>query len=235
MDFYGTLAKAEATRPSLGAVCRELGLPITEEEANRWSMEAADGIVHPGASRSPEHFRRWELSRYRRLLRACAIDEPAMALLIEASVARARRDSIIRPVSGAARCLQELRRVGLDVVVCSNWGWDLPQLIEQVGLSPWVRGVICSAEAGGRKPHPRPFAAALRLARGCDPSNAMMVGDHPIADGVGGVSFGLRAVSLVVGSEPLPAVALLAQTLKSLQLAADLEEAVEQVIHAFIS
>lgn len=235
IDFYGTLARAEEPRPTLGLVCSSLGLPISEEDANVWALEAADGTVHPTASLSPERYRRWELSRYRRLLLSKGIDDLALALRIQTELANLRQKSVLNPVDKAVECLQGLQNAGLTTVVCSNWSWDLREVLEHLGLSRWCEFAISSAEAGGRKPHPIMFEAAIRRAGHHSYSSTVLIGDHPIADGIGGVSFGLHSVHLIVGSTPSKTIYLLAQKFDHLKLASDLEEATVQAINELSS
>jgi putative hydrolase of the HAD superfamily len=235
IDFYGTLARSEEPRPTLGLVCHDLGIPISEENANMWSLEAADGIVHPTASLSPQRYRRWELSRYRRLLLSNGIDDLALALRIQTELTSRRQKSALHPVDKALSCLQEMRRAHLTVVVCSNWSWDLPEVLDHLGLGRWCQLIISSAEAGGRKPHPIIFDVAMRRARCKVRSRVVLIGDHPVADGVGGALFGLHSVHLIAGSNPSTTPDLLAKTFNSLKLASSLEEATIQAINELSS
>ena len=54
-------------------------------------------------------------------------------------------------------------------------------MLERCGLAPLLDGAISSAEAGARKPDPAIFAPALELA-GCEPDEALHVGDTPEED-----------------------------------------------------
>ena len=53
-------------------------------------------------------------------------------------------------------------------------------------------GVVTSAAVGARKPDPAIFAAALELA-GCDPAEALHVGDTPAEDVAGARAAGIEA------------------------------------------
>lgn len=37
--------------------------------------------------------------------------------------------------------------------MCSNWGWDLEDRLDELGMSEFVSVVITSAQVGSFKPH----------------------------------------------------------------------------------
>lgn len=76
----------------------------------------------------------------------------------------------------AAPALRELRALGLRIVCVSNWDYELPVVLERVGLASGFDDVVSSAGAGARKPDPAIFVRALTLA-GCGPGEAVHVGD----------------------------------------------------------
>lgn len=79
----------------------------------------------------------------------------------------------------ARPALDELRGLGLRTVCVSNWDCALGEVLERVGLASSFDGVVASATAGARKPDPRIFEVALRLA-GCDAAEAIHVGDGDV-------------------------------------------------------
>jgi putative hydrolase of the HAD superfamily len=87
--------------------------------------------------------------------------------------------------------LSELRDRGLTLVAVSNWDCSLPRVLERCGLDGLLDGTVTSAVAGSRKPDPGIFGAALELA-GCDPSDALHVGDTAEEDVVGANAAGIR-------------------------------------------
>jgi putative hydrolase of the HAD superfamily len=97
------------------------------------------------------------------------------------------------PYPDAVPALEELRGRGLKLVVVSNWDCSLEQVLEGCGLSGYLDGVVSSAGAGSRKPHPGIFRAALELA-GCEAPEALHVGDTPEEDGAGARAAGIRAL-----------------------------------------
>jgi putative hydrolase of the HAD superfamily len=91
----------------------------------------------------------------------------------------------------AIPALAGLRGRGLRLVVVSNWDCSLPRVLEGCGLGEMLDGTITSAEAGARKPDPAIFKPALELA-GCEPAEALHVGDTAEEDVVGARAAGIR-------------------------------------------
>ena len=96
-------------------------------------------------------------------------------------------------LSDAHPALAELRRLGLRLVCLSNWDCSLPDVLARCGLAGFLDGVVTSAVVGARKPDPAIFAAALEVA-GCEPSQALHVGDTPAEDVEGARAAGIAAL-----------------------------------------
>jgi FMN phosphatase YigB (HAD superfamily) len=79
-------------------------------------------------------------------------------------------------------------------VVLSNIGLDIRPLLDRVGVSALLDGVVLSFEVGLVKPDPAIYARALELLE-VPGSHALMVGDSP-RDDVGGVSLRIRTLIL---------------------------------------
>jgi 2-haloalkanoic acid dehalogenase type II len=95
----------------------------------------------------------------------------------------------------AVPALTALRGHGLRLVAVSNWDCSLGTVLERCGLAELLDGAISSAEAGAPKPDPATFAAALELV-GCEPAEALHVGDTREEDVVGARAAGIRALLL---------------------------------------
>ena len=95
-----------------------------------------------------------------------------------------------RAYPDAAPALSELRRRGLRLVCVSNWDVSLPSVLAGVGLAEALVAVVTSAEAGARKPDPAIFELALERA-GCEPAQALHVGDTPADDAAGAAAAGI--------------------------------------------
>jgi putative hydrolase of the HAD superfamily len=98
-----------------------------------------------------------------------------------------------RAFPDAAPALAGLRQRGLRLVCVSNWDCALPEVLERSGLASHVDGTVTSALAGARKPDPAIFAPALELA-GCEPAEALHVGDTAEEDLEGARAAGIRAL-----------------------------------------
>lgn len=90
-----------------------------------------------------------------------------------------------------APALGALRDRGLRLIAVSNWDCSLPRVLERCDLEGLLDGTVTSAEAGARKPDPAIFAPALVLA-GCEPDEAVHVGDTAEEDVAGARAAGIR-------------------------------------------
>lgn len=95
----------------------------------------------------------------------------------------------------ARPALDDLRGRGLRLVCVSNWDCSLGTVLDRCGLGERLDGAVSSAEAGARKPDPAIFARALELA-GCEPGEAVHVGDSPEEDLEGAGAAGIPALLL---------------------------------------
>jgi putative hydrolase of the HAD superfamily len=95
----------------------------------------------------------------------------------------------------APPALDDLRGRGLRLVCVSNWDCSLGTVLDRCGLGERLDGAVSSAEAGARKPDPAIFAGALELA-GCEPGEAVHVGDSPEEDLEGARAAGIPALLL---------------------------------------
>jgi putative hydrolase of the HAD superfamily len=95
----------------------------------------------------------------------------------------------------AVPALTALRGRGLRLVAVSNWDCSLGTVLARCGLVELLDGAISSAEAGAPKPDPAIFASALELV-GCEPAEALHVGDTREEDVVGARAAGIRALLL---------------------------------------
>jgi putative hydrolase of the HAD superfamily len=87
--------------------------------------------------------------------------------------------------------LADLRDRGLTLVAVSNWDYSLPRVLGRCGLDGLLDGTVTSAATGSRKPDVGIFRAALELA-GCEPVEALHVGDTPEEDVAGARAAGIR-------------------------------------------
>ena len=207
-DFYGTLARAV----SWGAPVHEL-LPRTDERLEAeayaaWQAEMYDGMEHMAYSSTRDDYLAWERERLRRLVLASGVEAGNVEEMVD-ELHLALGDFQLAAYDEVPEVLAELRRRGITVAVCSNWGWDLDQALKMAGLDGAADVVVTSAQAGVRKPHPRIFQLTLE-ACGVGPSDAVFAGDTWYPDVEGPLAAGMRPVhvwreeDLHVSSTPQP-------------------------------
>ena len=114
----------------------------------------------------------------------------SQALGEEVGVATMMSAIRFRPFADAAPALAAARGAGAATVCVSNWDCSLPDVLARCGLAQLLDGVVTSAGAGVRKPDPRIFADALKIA-GCEPQDSLYVGDTPEEDGVAARAAGI--------------------------------------------
>jgi putative hydrolase of the HAD superfamily len=95
----------------------------------------------------------------------------------------------------AVPALDGLRGRELSLIAVSNWDCSLGAVLERCGLAAHLDGAVSSAEAGAPKPDPAIFVSALELA-GCEPAEALHVGDTREEDVAGAHAAGIRALLL---------------------------------------
>ena len=123
------------------------------------------------------------------------------------------REVVYRPYPDAVRALKTLRSAGYRTGVVSNFSHRLPNVLEGLGLAPYLDSVTYSFEAGAEKPHPKIFKTALARA-GTTPERVLMVGDSLEADYLGARRAGLHALLLCRGGgvpSPCPAIRSLSE------------------------
>lgn len=210
LDFYGTIAEAVAWGPTFEDVLAAHGLAPPDRGAPAWSAFDHDGHEHLAHSRSREHYVAWERERFSGLARAAGAVDGTVGPVVDALYAAAKTYELA-VYDEVEETLTALRARGLLLAVCSNWDWDLPDVIDRLGLAHHFDLVVTSARVGARKPHPRIYRHTL-AALGLTPPEAAFVGDSLAPDVVGPMRHGLRAFHLVrdgaAGSLPPGAVPL---------------------------
>jgi putative hydrolase of the HAD superfamily len=91
--------------------------------------------------------------------------------------------------------LETLRGRGLRLVVVSNWDVSLGAVLDRLGISELLDGVLTSAEVGVRKPAAEIFRRGLLLA-GVQAGDAVHVGDGLEEDVRGALAAGVEPIWL---------------------------------------
>ena len=89
--------------------------------------------------------------------------------------------------------LSALSDAGWIHVILSNHVPELADIVEWVGLSPYIAEIFNSAQLGYEKPHPATFAA-VQAKWGSSVDNLWMIGDNPWADVDGAEKAGIPAI-----------------------------------------
>jgi putative hydrolase of the HAD superfamily len=131
------------------------------------------------------------VERFRRLFGS--LDATGCAPAEAAIVYRRAYQAARRPVSGAVALLQRLHgrvRIG---IVSNNLLAEQVEKIRCCGFERFVDALVVSEDVGVAKPDPRIFLIALERL-GCEPGEALMVGDSWSADVLGARAAGLRGI-----------------------------------------
>lgn len=192
LDCLGTLLELEPPGPLLRAELARRGLAVSEATA----VEAFRAEIELYRARHLEAFDREALERLRD---DCA---QVIADVVGAPPSRhgAVREAMLAalrfaPYPDAAPALRTLAAAGIPCVVASNWDCSLPGTLEAAGLRRLLDGVVTSAALGAAKPAAAVFEAALAVS-GCEPADAVCVGDSLEHDVAGATGAGMRAVLL---------------------------------------
>lgn len=194
LDALGTLVELEPPAPHLS---RALGISAPDAE-RAIAAEMAYYRAHLDEGRDAE-----SLAELRRRCAAALGDALPDGTHPNDLVATLLGALHFRAFADARPALELARGRGLRPVVVSNWDCSLPDVLERIGLAPWLDGVIASAAAGARKPSAAIFERALSLAR-VDPAEAVHVGDSATDDVEGASSAGIEAVLLRRDGGPGP-------------------------------
>ena len=174
LDFYGTLARNTETFDMAELVAAH-GCSLPPDVSSAWWNGDQDGIEHLEHSRSAEHYRAWQRARLDGFLERVTGSRSTRSS-IRAAIEAHRSERRLRAYPEVQATLRSFRELGLRVVVCSNWDWELDAALDEAGLTPLVDTVVSSAWAGARKPHPRIYEHTLRDA-GTTAAAAVFVGD----------------------------------------------------------
>lgn len=181
-DALGTLVELE---PPWVGLREALGDDVEDERLVRAvKEEMAYYKQHAHEGRDPESLADLRERSAEVLSRGLGREVPVSVLV----------DSIrFGPYPDAVPALSGLQERGLGLICVSNWDISLGQVLERCGLMQHLDGAVSSAEADAPKPDPAVLLAGCRLA-GCEPADALMVGDTPEEDGAAARAAGMRAL-----------------------------------------
>jgi REG-2-like HAD superfamily hydrolase len=91
--------------------------------------------------------------------------------------------------------LDRMKESAFSIGIVSNWNSSLKAIVEGLNLTHYFDFILSSAEAGWKKPSPKIFEIALKMAD-ADPSRVVHIGDTYQTDVLGARSAGIRGVML---------------------------------------
>lgn len=141
--------------------------------------------------------------RFREALAESGVHDPDLAQAMAAAYGRERLDRL-RPFDDARPTLEALRpRYPLGLIT-NGPGAEQRAELERLGIGECFGVVVISGELGIHKPQPGIFQRALAL-MGCQPADALYVGNDPRADVAGAKGVGMRVAWLNRNGGSLPA------------------------------
>lgn len=200
LDSLGTLVELEPPVPRLRAELAARGFDVKEElVARAFGAEVAYYVEHHTEGRDQS-----TLAELRNRCASVLLGELGIPELPPADAREALLAALsFRAFDDVEPALRELRERGLRLVVVSNWDCSLREVLERAGVLELVDAAVSSAEAGAPKPDPAPFEAGLAAA-GCEPGEAVHVGDSEENDVAGAGAAGIRAILLRRGGATGP-------------------------------
>ena len=202
LDALGTLVDLEPPGPRLRALLAErLGVQISQESAHA-AMRAEIGYYRAQLHRGRD---RASLARLRRdcalVLRGAL---PELAAVPVTTLTQILLDALsFRAFADAPPALTALRRLGLRLVVVTNWDCSVGEVLARTGLAPFFAGTVSSAVIGAAKPDIAVFRHALTVA-GVPAGRAVHVGDSLEADVAGARAAGIEPVYIVRDGSAVP-------------------------------
>ena len=201
-DWFNTLAHYEPPRYQLHhQVCHEFGIEVSPEAVMRGVLAAdryffEENASSPVEKRSPEE--KAEIYyRYQDILLTEAGAKVTKDVLLKVM---ARAHQLFKGVTFALfddviSTLRKLKERRLILGLLTNATKDLISVHHKLGLGPYLDFVVTSEEAGGDKPQPPIFLAALERA-GVSAAEAVHVGDQYKIDIVGARGVGINPILL---------------------------------------
>ncbi|HEV7177637.1 MAG TPA: HAD-IA family hydrolase [Solirubrobacteraceae bacterium] len=205
LDALGTLLELEPPAPRLRTeLLQRFGVRIGETDAQR-AIAAEIGYYRAHLDEGRDSVALAELrSRCAEALREGLPDDERIAAIDNAALTSALLASLrFEPFADVRPALAAARAAGRRLLVVSNWDASLNEVLDRLGLSPMLDGVVTSAEFGERKPAPEIFEHALALA-GVAADEAIHIGDSLAEDVAGARAAGIEAVLIKRDGEPGP-------------------------------
>ncbi len=201
LDAAGTLiAPAEPVGKTYSDTARRFRINVQPEvlmQGFRDIFQEMPAMAFPGAPASDLKAleRDWWRQLVRRVFDRAGVDVPEFEAFFDELFAHYGQAGAWQTFPEVLSVLRTLHRRGYVAVVVSNFDSRLPVLLEELGISPYLDGIVFSTAAGFEKPDTRIFSQALRIA-GVTADRAVHVGDSEKADYAGARAAGMAALLL---------------------------------------
>ncbi|MCL7490254.1 HAD family hydrolase [Streptomyces sp. MCA2] len=195
-DFSGTLFQIGAYEDRIRTALAE---PVDDAMMDRLLNGLEANLSHPDVVEA-QRARDVSSKAHRHAFTTWYASVPELAPCAEALYEQLRAPEQWLPYADTASTLARLTQSGLPLGVVSDVGWDLRATFAHHGLDRFISAWVHSYEHHTEKPDPLLFHHACREL-GADPSETLMVGDHPAKDG-GAAGAGLRSYVLPAGAAP---------------------------------
>ena len=200
LDFYNTLARFWPPLDEIQqASCKELGLQVTKVDIRQGYVLADDfmsseNAAKPLADRSPQQRESFFAAYEQMVLKGAGVNVSIqLARQVWQIASQVPKDFVL--FDDVLPALDRVKKRGVTLGILSNLRRDMVSLCKKLGMAPYVSFCVTSAEAGGEKPHPPIFLAALKQAN-VSPWEAVHVGDQYKADVEGARAVGIIPVLL---------------------------------------
>ena len=197
-DVYGTLAGFRPDRFEIQSeACSRFGIELTREGVLRGYALAdvfmsEQNAVKPVRMMDDEERERFFGEYERRVLRGCGFDvtvDQAMEIwqaVRSIPYGMARYDDVLP-------AFDLLKQQGFTLGLISNMNASADEIVQNMGLAPYLDFVVTSGEVGVEKPHAPIFREALRRS-GAAPEDTIHVGDQLTSDVAGAMNVGIGPV-----------------------------------------
>jgi FMN phosphatase YigB (HAD superfamily) len=190
LDAFGTLVGLEPPVPLLACALREAGHEFPEAVvATALESEMRFYRANHDDGRDAAALALLHRECARVLAGELGDGAPPLPLLTDLLVGSLR--FVLLP--DALPALDALRAEGYRLAVVSNWDYDLPRHLAELGVADRFEAVAVSATVGARKPSPGLFHWVLERL-GVGSGEVVHCGDGPEPDCLGARQAGLRAV-----------------------------------------
>jgi len=196
-DFDGTLAFREGLWSSTLAKALERVAPDLPLTAADFGAGLAVGFPWhaPDVVRVTQSAAEWWAAQHPQFLRAytsSGVPSDTAEEAIAVIPAEYYRPTAWALADDAIPALLTTVAGGYQNVILSNHAPELPGLVADLGLGPWIDATVTSAAVGSEKPDARIFEHGMQLSDAGD--DVWMVGDNPTADIAGAEAAGIRAI-----------------------------------------